>query len=149
MATVVLFDDFGYNLGIGAFNLGSDTFRVALTNTAPTQDTGSVLADITQISAGNGYTQVADGAGATLTMAWAETSSGSGVWRFGNSSSDVVFTASGGSIGPFRYVVLVDDTSTSNKLVGYLDYGTAVTITDTNTFTIDTGTNGWFELTIP
>lgn len=149
MATVVLFDEFGNEMGKGSHNLSTDTFRVALTNTAPVQDTNTVLADITQIASGNGYTTVADGAGTTITMAWAETSAGSGVWRFGNSSSDCTFTASGGSIGPFRYAVLVNDTSTSNKLVGYLDYGTSITITDTNTFTIDTGTNGWFELTIP
>src|SRR5574343_1556941 len=149
MATVVLFDEFGSELGKKGHDLSPDTSRIALTNTAPDQAANTVLADITQISSGNGYTQVSDVAGTTITMAWAETSAGSGVWRFGNSSSDCTFTASGGSIGPFRYAVIVDDTSTSNKLVGYLDYGTAVTITTGNTFTIDTGTNGWFELTIP
>jgi len=149
MASFVLFDDFGYELGRGTHQLHAHTFKAVLVAAAnaPAQASNAVLADITQISNGNGYTT----GGATITMAWAETSGGSGVWRFGNSSSDCTWTASGGSIGPFRYVVIYNDTPTSpaDPLVGYLDYGSDVTVTTGNTFTVDAGTNGFFEFTIP
>lgn len=143
MATFVFFDEFKGNLGLLRINLETDTFKVALTNTAPTVATDDELADITQISAGNGYTT----GGATVgTSSWDETGAGTGVWRF--TSADVAFTASGGSIGPFRYAVLYSDTSTGDKLVGYLDYGSGLTLPDGGVFTIKAGTaaNGWFEL---
>lgn len=141
MATFVFFDEAKLNITNGNILLGSHTFKLALTNTAPTAATDDELADITQISGGNGYTT---GGTALTSVTWSETGGGTGIWQF--TSADVVFTASGGSIGPFRYAVLYSDTSTNDKLVGYLDYGSAVTITDTNTFTADVGANGWFQL---
>jgi hypothetical protein len=60
-----------------------------------------------------------------------------------------VFTASGGSVGPFRYVVIYNDSATSpvDALVCFFDYGSAVTLADTETFTFDfDGTNGLFTL---
>lgn len=153
MATFNLFDHFMEELLKGTHNFSSHTFRVALTNTAPTQDSDTTLTNVTQITGGGttGYTTVADGAGATVTLTVAETSAGSGVWRLGTSSSDCVFTAGASGIGPFRYAVIVNDTPTSpaNPLVGYLDYGSSITVTDGNTFTIDAGANGWVEWTVP
>jgi hypothetical protein len=131
MATFTFFDEFKKYIGDG-------------TNSAPTTGTNTVKADITEISAGNGYTA----GGNTLgTVTWAETGAGTGIWQF--TSADSVWTASGGSIGPFRYVVLYDDTPTSpaDPLVGLLDYGSNVTVTTGNTFTVDVGANGWFRLT--
>jgi hypothetical protein len=144
MATFVLFDDFGLDLGSKVHNLTSDTLQVVLSNSAPNQATGSVIGDITQISAGNGYST---GGQALDSVTYAETSAGSGVWRL--NSSDEVFTASGGSIAQFRYIVLYNNTAASDEVIGYLDYGSAVDVTVGNTFTIDLGANGWFELTIP
>lgn len=144
MATFTFFDEFKNNLGNGVIDLDSHTFKIVLTNSAPTVGTNTVVADITQISNANGYTT----GGNTLgTVTWAETGGGTGIWQF--TSADSVWTASGGSIGPFRYVVMYDDTPTSpaDPLVGMLDYGSNVTITATNTFTVDVGANGWFRLT--
>jgi hypothetical protein len=63
--------------------------------------------------------------------------------------ADVVFTASGGSVGPFRYAVLYDDTQTSpaKPLIAWWDYGSSITLADTETFTVDfDGTNGVLQL---
>lgn len=149
MATFVLADDFGEDLGKKVHNLATDTHYIILSNTAPVQTTVSVYTDITQIATGNGYTQFAGSAPthALATPTYTETSAGSGVWRW--NSDDFVFTASGGSIATFRYIVVGSDTATNNEVIGYLDYGSAVDVTTGNTFTVDVGANGWFELTIP
>lgn len=110
------------------FNLGSDTLKVLLTNAAPSAS-NSVKADLTEISAGNGYT--AGGTAATISSS-AQTS---GTYKL--VLADVVFTASGGGIGPFRYVVLYDDTATSDELIGWWDYGSSITINSGETFTTD------------
>lgn len=141
MATFTFYDEFKLNVTNTNINLSSDTFKVALTNTAPNAATHDELADVTQITAANGYSS---GGTALTTVTWAETGAGTGIWQF--TSADVVFTASGGSIGPFRYAVLYSDTSTNDKLVGYLDYGSSISVSDTNTFTVDVGANGWFQL---
>lgn len=143
MATFTFFDEFKKYLGDGTIDLDTHAFKAELTNTAPTTGTNTVKADITEISAGNGYTA----GGATLaSVTWAETGSGTGVWQF--TCADITWTASGGSIGPFRYVVFYDDTPSSpaDPLVGLLDYGSAVTVTDGNTFTVDVGASGLFRL---
>lgn len=99
-----------------------------LVNTAPAVTNG-VKTDLTEISSGNGY--AAGGTAATISSS-AQTS---GTYKL--VLADVVFTASGGSIGPFRYAVLYDDTATSDQLIGFWDYGSSVTLSDTETFTID------------
>jgi hypothetical protein len=142
----VLFDEFGLTIGNGTQDLDTHTFRAVLSNVAPDQAANTVLADITQIAAGNGYTT----GGVTLTsVTYAETGAGSGIWQF--SCADFSWTATGGAIATFRYVVIYNDTPTSpaDPLVGYLDYGAAVNITDTNSFLVDVGANGVFRLTIP
>jgi hypothetical protein len=128
MATFNKFQDFSEQLTKGAQNFGTDTYKVALSNTLPV-NTNTVLADITQISAGNGYTS----GGTATTITVSETSGTTTV-----NGTQVVFTASGGSIGPFRYVVLYNDTtsSPSKPLVGWWDYGSSITLADTETFTI-------------
>ena len=129
MATFNKFQDFSEQLVNGAQNFTSDTYKVALSNSAPVA-TNTALANITQISAGNGYTS----GGTATTISVSETTGTTTV-----SGTQVVFTASGGSIGPFRYVVLYNDTTTTpvNKpLVGWWDYGSSITLADTETFTV-------------
>lgn len=130
MATFNKFNAFVENLSEKVHNLGADTLKVALSNTAPVA-TNTVLLDLTEISAGNGYT--AGGTAATISSS-AQTS---GTYKL--VLADVVFTASGGSIGPFRYAVLYNDTPTSpaDPLVGYWDYGSSVTLAAGETFTVD------------
>ena len=130
MATFNKFNQFVEDVAEKVHNLGADTHKVMLSNTAPAA-TNAVKADITEISAGNGYT--AGGTAASITSS-AQTS---GTYKL--VLADVVFTASGGSIGPFRYAVLYNDTPTSpaDPLIGYWDYGSAVTLAAGETFTVD------------
>ena len=130
MAAFNKFNAFVENLSEKVHNLQSDTLKVMLTNTAPNA-TDAVLADLTEISAGNGYTA----GGTTATQSSSAQSSGT----YKLVLADVTFTASGGSIGPFRYAVLYNDTPTSpaDPLIGYWDYGTALTLTSGNSFSVD------------
>lgn len=139
MATFNKFNSFVANLGLKVYNLNTDTLKVMLTNTAPAA-TNTVKADITEISAGNGYT-----AGGTAVGSNAY-SQAAGVAKL--TGNDVVFTASGGSIGPFRYAVLYDDTATNDELIGWWDYGSSVTLTAGGTFTVDfSAVNGILTVT--
>lgn len=138
MATFNKFNAFVEDLAEKVHNLGSDTLRILLTNSAPSAS-NSVKGDLTEISAGNGYTA---GGTAATTSSSAQTS---GTYKL--VLADVVFTASGGSIGPFRYAVLYNDTSTSDSLIGYWDYGSSITLATTETFTVDfDGTTGVMTL---
>lgn len=131
-----------YQKGVEALlegiNAGSDAWKVALTNRAPVVATDATLADATEISAGNGYT--AGGNAATTTSS----SQTSGTYKL-ILASPTAWTASGGSLGPFRYAVLYD--STTNNLVGYWDYGSSVTLLTGESFTVSLdGTNGVFSV---
>lgn len=124
------FNQFVQDLANKVHNLGADTLKIMLSNTAPVA-TNSVKADITEITAANGYT-----AGGTAVTITSSTQSGGSYKLVGN---DVVYTASGGSIGPLRYAILYNDTPTSpaDPLVGYWDYGSSITLNATETFTVD------------
>lgn len=117
-------------------NLGADLLKVYLSNEAPLA-TDTVKLDIADITAGNGYT--AGGTAATITSSAHTT----GTYKL--VLADVVFTASGGSIGPFRYSILYNDTPTSpaDPLIGWWDYGSSITLLDGEPFTVDfDATNG-------
>lgn len=129
MASYVKYQVFVEDLAEKVHNLGSDTLKVALTNTAPTVATDTGLASITEIAAANGYT--AGGTQAT-TSSSAQTT---GTYKL--VLADVVFTASGGTIGPFRYAVLYNDTAASDQLIAYWDYGSSITLQDGESFTWD------------
>jgi len=130
MATFNKFNAFVEHLAEGVHNLQSHTLKVMLTNTAPVA-ANSVKADLTEIAAGNGYT-----AGGTTASVTSSAQTG-GTYKL--VLGDVVFTASGGSIGPFRYAVLYNDTPTSpaDPLIGFWDYGSALTVANGETFNWD------------
>lgn len=127
MAVFQKFNNFVEFLAEKGMNLGADTLKVALTNTAPIA-ANSQLVDITQLAAGAGYT--AGGTAASITSS-AQTS---GTYKL--VLADVVFTASA-SLGPFRYAVLYDSTATGSELIGFWDYGSSITLATGETFTVD------------
>lgn len=140
MAQVLLFGEFFGDIGKGVHNLSTGSLKACLSNTDLAVATGATFSQVTEITAQNGYTAT----GVTLdSEAWAETGAGTNIWQL--TTSDEVITASGGSFGPFQYVYLYNDTPTSpaDPLIAKLDLGAPVTITNTNTFTIDVGANGW------
>jgi hypothetical protein len=130
MATFYKFYSYIEDLHEKVHNLGSDTLKFLLTNDAPNQTTWAQLSNVTgQLSTGSGYTS----GGATLTI----TSSAQSAGLYTLMASDLSWTASGGSIGPFRYAVLYNDTSTNDRLIGWIDYSFSITVASGQTFTID------------
>ena len=125
MATFNKFNSFSEALAEKVHNLGSDQLTVALTNTAPVA-TNTVLANITEITYTNCSTRNITTVSSTQT---------SGTYTL--VLTDLVLTASGGSVGPFRYVVVYNNTATNKELIGWVDYGSSITLADTETLTID------------
>lgn len=122
----------------GKHNLASHTLRVMLTNTAPVA-TNAVKADLTEIAAGNGYAA----GGPTLNV----TASGQTAGVYKLVADDPVIVAAGGSIGPFRYAVLYNDTAAGDPLLGWWDRGSALTLADGDSFTLDlSATNGVIQI---
>jgi hypothetical protein len=127
VATFTKFNSFVEACAEKVHNLGSDTLKVMLCDTAPVA-TNTVKADLTEISAGNGYT--AGGTQATISSS----SQTTGTYKL--VLADVVFTATG-AIGPFRYAVLYNDTATNKELIGFWDYGSSISLANGGTFTVD------------
>jgi hypothetical protein len=99
-------------------NLGSDTLELALTNTAPV-NTNTQLSNITQIT----YTNLN---ARTLTVSGSAQTAG--VYKL--TIADKTLTSTGGSTGPFRYVVLFNQTAANDELIGWYDYGSSITLGD-------------------
>lgn len=141
MATFNKFQQFVEDLAKGVHNFTSDstcTVTVALTAAANAPvATNSVLANLTQISYTNCSSRVVTGITAEHTA---------GTVTF--TATDLVLTASGGTVGPFRYVVLYNDdpTSPADPLIGWYDYTSDLTLADGETFTIDFGASGFGTL---
>jgi len=133
MATFNKFNDFAEQVLKGVHNFSTHTFKAVFTNTAPVA-ANTVLADIAQISNGGGYT---GGAGGGVQLDSVVLSETTGIAKV--TIADEVFTATGASVGPFRYVVIYNDTATSpaDALVGWYDYGSSITLADGESLTID------------
>lgn len=137
MATYNKFNQFVQDQNNGVHNLATNQLVVALTNTLPVA-TNSVLADITQIA----YTNLSSRNISTI-------SSTQTAGTYNLDLTDLTLTASG-PVATFRYVVIYNDTPTSpaDPLIGWYDYGSAVTMANLETFLVDfDGVNGLFSQT--
>lgn len=139
MASFNKLNGFVEHLSEKVHNLGSDQLVVALSNTAPgsegTPPTGStaacVLANVTQVS----YTNCS-----SRNVTTSASAQSSGTYKL--TLADLTLTASGGTVGPFRYVYLYNDTAASDNLIGYYDYGSSITLNDTETLLINFDDSG-------
>lgn len=141
MAAYNKFQDYVEQLNKGVHNWATHTFKDYLTNTQPDAANDAVKADLPTEVSGNGQ---ASGGNALDTVSLSESGGTAKV-----TIADEVLTASGGSIGPYRYVAIYNDTPTSpaDPLVNWYDYGSALTLADTETFTIDfDATNGLWQM---
>lgn len=129
MASWTKFNPFVEKLAEAGHNLGSDTLKIALTNTAPVAS-NAVIGDITQISGTGGYSP------ATVTITGSAQSGGT----YTLSNDAVTFTASGAAFDEFRYAVLYNDTSATDDLIAFWDYGVGYTLADGQAFTFNAGT---------
>lgn len=134
MAAYNKFEQFVEDLGSGFHQLhaAGHTLKVYLSNATPSASADAVKADLAEITAQNGY----PAGGTDVQNDFTQTSGTASLV-----GTDVVWTASGGSFGPFRYVVLYNDSQTSpvDPLIAWWDYGSAISINDGETFTVDFG----------
>ena len=129
MATFNKINQFVEDVAHGVHDLETDQIVVALCASANAPvATNAVLANLTEIA----YTNLSSRN--VTTTSSAETS---GTYKL--TLTDLVLTASGGSVAAFRYVVLYNDTPTTpaDPLIGWYDYGSSLTLNDTETLTID------------
>ena len=105
------------------------TLKAYLSNTAPNTATHAVKADLAEITNQNGYTAPVD-----LENTGSEAS---GTYTI--ALVDKVIEASGGTVGPFQYAVVYNDTHASDGLVGWYDYLSPITLQAGEKFTLDSG----------
>jgi len=129
MAAFQKFNSFVEAVAESKHDLGADTLKVMLSNTAPSA-TDNIKTDISEIASGNGYTT---GGNSAAVVSSAQTS---GIYKL-VLADPTTWTASGGAMGTFRYAVLYNTSAANNELIGFWDYGSAVTLADGDSFTVD------------
>ena len=131
-ASFVKYEIFSEHLSEKVHDLNADTLKVALSNAAPNGSTHEVLGDVAELAAGGGYTA----GGADTQNATSRTTGVTSIV-----GTDVVFTGSGAGFGPFRYVILYNDTPAApeDPLIGFWDIGEEITLGDAETFTVNFG----------
>jgi hypothetical protein len=138
MAAFIKFNSFVEALAEKTHNLGSDQLKIALTNTDPT-------ASVTNYAGLTAPLAATNLSGATPFNVTTSTSAQSG-GLYKLVCADLVLTATG-AVGPFRYVVLYNDTAAADEVVGYYDYGSSISLANGETFTVDFDpTNGVLTL---
>lgn len=142
MAAYNKFNQFVEDIGKILHDLSANTLRLMLTNTSPnaadnvvdtttTTCTLKATSNAAEIAAASGYAK--KGPQATITS-WVQTAGTAKLILV-----DVVVTAAA-TIGPFRYVVLYNDsggTTATRPVIAWFDYGSVITLASGETFTID------------
>lgn len=122
--------------GVHNFDAAGDTLKAYLSNATPNVVTHSIKSNLAEIAMTNEANHGAGGGDVQNSIS----RSGEVTSVVG---SDLLFLASGGTVGPFRYVILYNDTPTipADPLIGYWDYGSEITLSDGQTFLTDFGTS--------
>lgn len=124
MAAFEKFNQFVEDVAHGVHNFSSNQVVVALTNVDPTANS-STLSDLTEVS-------YADCSSRNVTLG--SSAQVGGTYKL--ALNDLTLTSSG-TVGPFQYVVLYNDSAASDPLIGYYDYGSSITLNNTETLEID------------
>lgn len=143
------FDIFVQDIGTEAHQLDTDDLYILLTNSAPSTadthiDTTTTPCQIhptssgTEVAAATGYTK---GGAQVASNAYSQT--GGTAKLTGNAVTVTCGSTSG--IGPFQYAILYNATAGSTDarpVIGWWNYGSAVTLANGETFTIGNSNNG-------
>jgi len=144
-------NDWILNAMNGTVDIDGDTFRIALSNTAPASeasnplnDGNGVLANVTQIS----YTNYSDTLTVDRQLQGITSTRSSGVYTL-DSTVDFTITASGGTLATFRYIYLYDDTSTApaDPIVCVWDYGSPVALASGDSLALSFNASGILTIT--
>lgn len=124
-----------YQLATGKINFDTDTFIYILMQNTFTfnVDNDPTYASVSseELATAYGYTQKTESLG-----------DGAVVEDDANNMAEITFAldpswaASGGSIGPSRYGLVIDDTTTDDTVIGANDFGSDQTATAGGTFTV-------------
>ena len=141
MATYNKFNNFSEDLckGVHQFHAAGHTLKIYLSNAAPSASLDLVKTDLAEFAGGTGYSA----GGSDVQNDLAETTGTATV-----SAVDVVWTAGAADWVAFQYVVLYNDTPTSpaDPLIAWWDYGSALTLGNGETFTVNFGSDKIFDL---
>lgn len=139
MAVFNKLNGFVEHLAEGVHNFQTHQLAVALSNVEPASEatpptgvtTNCILANVTEID----YTNLS-----SRDLTTVSSSQTGGVYSL--VLDDLVLSATG-TVGPFRYVYVYNDTPTSpvDPLIGYYDYGSELTLANGESLTVDFGAN--------
>ncbi len=140
MATYNKFYDYTEQLAKAKHDWSSHVYKAMFSSVAPVA-TNALKGDLTDITAGNGYTA---GGQALDSITVSETT---GTTKL--VIADEVFSASGGAYAAARYASIYNDTTSSpaKPLVCWFDYGSSFTLADGESMTLDfDATNGLWQM---
>ena len=129
MPTFSKFQPFVEALAEGKHDFSADTLEIALSNSAPSA-ANALLTDITEIV----YTNLS-----ARTLAGVLSSQTAGLYKL--DADNKVLTASG-AVATFQYVIIFNQDAANDELIGWWDKGAPVTLSDTETFTVNFDTDG-------
>lgn len=127
MLEITKYNKFNLDLATGSHNLGSDELVIGLTNRMP---------QVTDQEADHGILPETNGHSLKVVNI-AASSQSSGVYTL-KPTGTIKYTATG-EIGPFRYYILLNNTT--NKLIGFWDRGSALTLNAGDDVTLTLPTN--------
>lgn len=136
MATYQHFDVFAQDLAHKVHDLSNDTLKVALVSSGnPPEKTDAVLSDLITTDMSN-----------IQNDAFTIASSGEVDGVYTLDLENLQLEANGGSVGPFRYVAVYNDSSPNGSLICWFDFEEDITIPDGQFLVLLIGPLGLFSI---